>query len=81
MRISNSLVLNYHFNLVYILGTSGIYSRFSSRINVERSIFYDIGYNAIMTMYQKSWESAEDISITNNVFDGCGISQVCFSNV
>ena len=80
--MNNSLMLNYHI-LIWntFLGTSGVYSRFSSRINVERSIFYDIGYNAIMTMYQKSWESAEDISITNNVFDGCGISQVCFSSV
>ena len=33
------------------------------------NVFFDIGYNGIMTYDEK-----EDVMISNNYFDGCGIS-------
>ena len=57
-------------------GMTGIFARFSSKVSIERSTFFDIGFNGIHTMYQEGDDPVEDWVITNNVFDGCGTSQV-----
>ena len=43
----------------------------------SQSLFTDIGYHALMIQYKRAndeLESTRDITIDNNIFNGCGIS-------
>ena len=48
---------------------TGLYFAHSNRSTAVNNVFFDIGYNGIMTYDEK-----EDTMIANNYFDGCGIS-------
>ena len=56
------------------IGTTGLWLKKTSRLNVQNNNFLDIGYHGIQSMYKSYSEVQEDIKIKNNLFNGCGIS-------
>ena len=58
-------------------GMTGVYSTDSSNVQITRSVFTDIGYHAIQFHYKQEsdeLEGQQDVSIDNNMFDGCGVN-------
>ena len=54
-------------------GMVGLYFRDTGRVHLNRNMFYDVGYHALMIQYDGSPETT-DIMIENNIFDGCGMN-------
>ena len=54
----------------------GLWIGFSNRTSISNSVFFDIGYHGIKTTggKDKSPRIYEDILISNNLLNGCGIA-------
>ena len=51
------------------------YSDEITKHSLTRSLFTDVGYHAVQFHYNEDseLESAQDVSVDNNAFDGCGV--------
>ena len=56
---------------------TGLFVSQSSNVLVERSVFTDTGYHGLLTLGGPEYEN---ITITNNYFDGTGITRYWETN-
>ena len=61
----------YRWDTLYIIC---IISISLNRVSISNSVFFDIGYHGIMTFGGRSSKVYEDILVSNNLLDGCGIT-------
>ena len=52
----------------------GVWVGYSNRVSISNNVFFDIGYHGIMTFGGRSSKVYEDILVSNNLLDGCGIT-------
>ena len=58
-------------------GTTALWGTDSSNVRVTKSVFTDVGYHGVQFHYipdDGELEGQTDVSIDNNLFDGCGMS-------
>ena len=58
-------------------GMTGVYGTDSRNVQVTKSVFTDMGFHGVQFHYKNDADEVEgqtDITIDNNMFDGCGIS-------
>ena len=75
-RILNTENINIQYCEFSHTGMIAIWIYNSNQITIQNNIFLDIGYHGVHMLYKDiDHDSMDDVMISNNLFDGCGISR------
>ena len=55
-------------------GMTGLFATQSNRVSITNNVFFDIGYNGVMTM-DRPPGVRQDMMIANNLMNGCGVAK------
>ena len=75
VKILSSKCINIEESQFSNIGMIGLYMKNSSKISVQQTHFFDIGYHSIMMMFNDEKDKMRDVMVKDNLFNGCGNSQ------